>query len=424
MGCRAARARGGPSIGSEALQKLKLFSDRSVVPPHRPHTRMLYPFWGLSEIAEAGNPQRFERYREVGTSLFELTTLEDSDVAVLPFDWEFTTWSDATRDLALAFVTRAREADKPVVIFYESDVLVGVPVENSLLFGASLYRSRRTSRDFALPGWTEDLVGKYQGGKLDVRRKRPRPTVGFCGYAPPLKMPLGKGKIKESVRWILNRTGTIRYVQTVPGYYARVQALRLLQRSPHVDTTFVVRPYTVPVIKHGVAEARRPSRPSSLMQESGAETLPSTAGEMWPEVEDRRGFRPARYGPSPQSQLEFAQNLLESDYVLCARGYGNYSHRLYEALACGRIPLFIDTDCVLPFDFAVDWKRFCVWVDQVDLRSVADRVAEFHASISGEEFEELQVACRRFWEEWLSPEAFFANFHRHLDVMDLPGRKR
>jgi hypothetical protein len=66
-------------------------------------------------------------------------------------------------------------------------------------------------------------------------------------------------------------------------------------------------------------------------------------------------------------------------------------------------------------------------VDQVDdlhLRSVADRVAEFHASISGEEFEELQVACRRLWEEWLSPEAFFANFHRHLEVMDPPGPNR
>jgi len=35
----------------------------------------------------------------------------------------------------------------------------------------------------------------------------------------------------------------------------------------------------------------------------------------------------------------------------------------------------------------------------------------------GEEFEELRVACRRLWEERLSPEAFFANFHRHLDVM-------
>jgi hypothetical protein len=390
---------------------------------------MLYPFWGVSEIAEAAGwvgpgdappatRQRFERYREVGTSLFELTALEDSDVAVLPFDWEYTTWSAATRDLAMAFVTRAQEADKPVVIFHEGDVLKEVPVENSLLFGTSMYRSRRSPRDFALPSWTEDLLTKYRGGKLDVRRKRPRPTVGFCGYAPPLGMPLGKGKIKESVRWILNRTGTIRYVQAVPGPYARVQALRLLQGSRHVDTTFVVRPYQEVFFDHVPTTRRwrqmgrvRPDRlsPPQLLEPRG---LPSTAQAMWPDDVSR-------------SQLEFLQNLLESDYVLCARGYGNFSHRLYEALACGRIPLFIDTDCVLPFDFAIDWKRFCVWVDQGDdphLRSVADRVAEFHASISGEEFEELQVACRRLWEEWLSPEAFFANFHRHLDVMDLPGR--
>jgi hypothetical protein len=369
------------------LQKLKLFTDRSVVPDDLPYKHMLYPFWGLSEIAETPeNRQRFERYREVGTSLFELTALEDSDVAVLPFDWQFTTWADATRDLALAFVTRAQEADKPVVIFYESDVLMEVPVENSLVFGPSLYRSRRTPRDFALPGWSEDLLTKYRGGKLDVRRKRPRPTVGFCGYAPPLGMPLGKGKIKESVRWILNRTGTIRYVQAVPGYYARVQALRRLQRSPHVDTNFLVRPFL--------------SLPKGI------------------------GLAPLGIDVETGSELEFLQNLWESDYVLCARGMGNYSHRPYEALACWRIPLFIDTDCVLPLDFAIDWKRFGVWVDQVDLRSVADRVAEFHASISGEVFEELQVAWRRLWEESLSPEAFFANFHRHLEVMDLPGRNR
>jgi hypothetical protein len=359
--------------------RMRIYSDLAYLPDTLAHVAMLFPFWGISPKAKPESQLGFERYRKVGTSLFELTALEDSDVAVLPFDWEFTRGSAATRDLALAFLARAQEADKPVVIFYESDVLMEVPAENSLVFGPSLYRSRRTSRDFAFPGWTEDLLTKYRGGKLDVRRKRPRPTVGFCGYAPPLGMPLGKGKIKESVRWVLNRTGTIRYVQAVPGYYARVQALRLLQRSPHVDTNFLVRPFL--------------SLPKGI------------------------GLAPLGIDVETGSQLEFLQNLLESDYVLCARGLGNYSHRLYEALACGRIPLFIDTDCVLPFDFAIDWKRFGLWVDQVDLRSVADRVAEFHASISGEEFEELQVACRRLWEEWLSPEAFFANFHRHLDVM-------
>ena len=42
----------------------------------------------------------------------------------------------------------------------------------------------------------------------------------------------------------------------------------------------------------------------------------------------------------------------------------------------------MNTDCVLPFDFAIDRSGSVMWVDQVDLSSVADRRAEFHASIS------------------------------------------
>ena len=102
-----------------------------------------------------------------------------------------------------------------MVIFYETDVLGGPGGEFPALQRVD-GPIKRTPRDFALPGWTDDLLTKYRGGKLDVRRKRSRPTVGFCGYAPPLGMPLGKAKLKESVRWVLNRTGTIRYVQ--PGY--------------------------------------------------------------------------------------------------------------------------------------------------------------------------------------------------------------
>ena len=127
--------------------------------------------------------------------------------------------------------------------------------------------------------------------------------------------------------------------------------------------------------------------------------------------------------------------MMDSDYVLCSRGFGNYSYRLYESLACGRIPVFVDTDCVLPYDFVIDWKRYCVWVDQSDLDSIPDRVAEFHDDLSPQQFEDLQLECRRLWEKWLAPEGFFAvgvkAATEHRDayepiaaagyVLDLPG---
>ena len=42
----------------------------------------------------------------------------------------------------------------------------------------------------------------------------------------------------------------------------------------------------------------------------------------------------------------YIKNMQNSDYIVCTRGSGNFSYRLYETLSMGRIPLFIDTDCV------------------------------------------------------------------------------
>jgi hypothetical protein len=115
-----------------------------------------------------------------------------------------------------------------------------------------------------------------------------------------------------------------------------------------------------------------------------------------------------------QARLEYVRNMVESDYVLCVRGAGNFSYRLYETLSCGRIPVFIDTDCVLPFDFVVDWRDYCVWVDESEIDSIAEVVSAFHERLGEAEFTERQRRCRRFWEEYLSPFGFFANLHRHF----------
>ncbi len=74
---------------------------------------------------------------------------------------------------------------------------------------------------------------------------------------------------------------------------------------------------------------------------------------------------------------EYVHSMMESDYILCARGAGNFSRRLYEALSCGRIPVFVDTDCVLPYQSEINWKEYFV----CGLR-VGEKVAEFHGLLS------------------------------------------
>src|SRR5262245_47773859 len=78
--------------------------------------------------------------------------------------------------------------------------------------------------------------------------------------------------------------------------------------------------------------------------------------------------RDAYFGgnPAPQSRIrtEYIQNILESDYVLCVRGNGNFSFRFFETMSLGRTPVLIDTDCVLPLDFMHDYRDLCVIVDR------------------------------------------------------------
>jgi Exostosin family. len=80
--------------------------------------------------------------------------------------------------------------------------------------------------------------------------------------------------------------------------------------------------------------------------------------------------------------------------------------RLYETLCLGRIPLFINTDCVLPFENNIDWKELCLWVDENDLDRIGEIVLDFHSSISKEEFKDKQLYAREVWEKYLSKEGF------------------
>ena len=125
----------------------------------------------------------------------------------------------------------------------------------------------------------------------------------------------------------------------------------------------------------------------------------------------------ADHSPDAQDRVRkaYLQNLVESDYVLCARGGGNYSYRFYETLAAGRIPLLLDTNCVLPFDFAIDYDEHAVVVDADRVSGVADALDGFHSKLSSEEFLNLQARCRCLWDEYLSPAGFFAHLHLCLE---------
>ncbi|NLE00774.1 MAG: exostosin family protein, partial [Fibrobacter sp.] len=122
------------------------------------------------------------------------------------------------------------------------------------------------------------------------------------------------------------------------------------------------------------------------------------------EIIIRKGFLG---GCKEHLRKEYADNMLKSDYVLVTRGAGNFSYRFYEVLSCGKIPVFIDTDCVLPFEDSINWRDYCVWVDQSEIKHLGDKIDEFHQKISDDGFIQIQKAIRSLYEEKICPSGYY-----------------
>jgi hypothetical protein len=68
----------------------------------------------------------------------------------------------------------------------------------------------------------------------------------------------------------------------------------------------------------------------------------------------------------------------------------------------GRIPVFVNTDCILPFDNIIDWKKYVVWVEEKDIKDLGNRIEAHYNSLSNEQFHKLQLACRALYEQHLT----------------------
>jgi hypothetical protein len=379
---------------------MKLYADARYLPDPLPHCPLLYPFWGdTPRSAFQLGPHRFKRYIESGPQFFALTPLNEADAAILPFQWEqavpeairvrgdlalhgqdhdvIRTAVESALERATSLAAEADRASKPLAVFFVHYEGATPSLPNAWTFRSSLYASRRAPHEFAQPFWFDDPIVSECGGQLPLRSKTAKPTVGFCGLVVARGLATLPRRLSRAMTaWpdlplALWRMSGDRLVAAP--FRPRARALALLRSASEVDTRFILRARWF----------------NGLFEQFSLPLL-------------------------RESRTEYLENVLGNDYVLCTRGHGNCSIRLYETLACGRIPVFVNTDCVLPYEPWIDWKQYCVWVDEQDLAQIAEKVAAFHDRLTPSGFQDLQRACRELWLEWLSPQGFFKNFHRHF----------
>jgi len=331
---------------------------------------VIRPFWNNRSLEE-----NIKIYGDFPKWLERVDSLDKADAAVLPMHWGYYQRSHQER-VGARFAEQARSANKPLVVFAPGDLKPHVPFADAVIFGASLYRSKSKSHHFAHAAFLGDYVAQYLGNHMSPRVKGKKPVVGFCGQA-------SSTPVRLMGMWLRNVSLAVRDKLSVlpfevppitPHILLRAKILKTLAQSDSVQTNFLIRD----------------------RYWGGAESVikqPSQKGDL---------------------KREFINNIVNSDYTVCVRGSGNFSKRLYETLCCGRIPIFVNTDCVLPFDFKVDWKQYCVWIEEHEIPKIGEIVAAFHDTLSPKEFIELQHKCRMFWLRWLTLSGFYEHFGMHF----------
>lgn len=100
---------------------------------------------------------------------------------------------------------------------------------------------------------------------------------------------------------------------------------------------------------------------------------------------------------SESEKQSYAEEMLDSKFILCPRGQSTTSIRLFETMEMGRVPVIISDDWVPPE--GPSWPLF-------SLRIAESRVKELPDLLRGYEPYAIEMGeqARLAWEQWFSPE--------------------
>lgn len=293
-----------------------------------------------------------------------------ADYLLLPFGYEnaleselfWTSKFGLNREIVLQNAQIAEDYDqlsvntgKALVVFYYSDSTHDLLLRNAIVFRVSGRKSLNGQRVYGMPAFLDFLPGNES---ITIRSKQTKPRVSFRGQAAPRKLSY-RTIIRYEAYRLTRRLGLNLNIRLywLPAYLLRRQALMMLEKQSNlidVDVKIIANP-----------------------------------GDQ-----------------DYANRSNYIQSIQDHDYILCVAGWGNFSYRFYETMRDARIPVFINTDCLMPCEDKIDYKSLLVWVEEMEVNKLVDRIIGFHNRLSTEEFQQRQWQMREVYLRYFTYEGF------------------
>lgn len=117
-----------------------------------------------------------------------------------------------------------------------------------------------------------------------------------------------------------------------------------------------------------------------------------------------------------QSKVTFNNNLLNNMFTFCMAGWGNYSYRFCQAICSGRIPILVNTNCVLPYEEIFDYKNHIVFSHPNE--NIADNIDKFLNGKTPADLINIQQNLYTFGNNYLTPDGFFRNIDKLISYYE------
>lgn len=101
-----------------------------------------------------------------------------------------------------------------------------------------------------------------------------------------------------------------------------------------------------------------------------------------------------------ERKRQFAQITARSKFVLCPRGIGTSSIRMFECLCAGRVPVIVSDDWVAPV--GPRWDDFSLRIRENEIARLPQFLEE-----NEPRFESMSAAARTAYSEWFAPDIWW-----------------
>jgi len=117
-------------------------------------------------------------------------------------------------------------------------------------------------------------------------------------------------------------------------------------------------------------------------------------------------------GPSKKSKKEFIDNIERNLYGLAIRGANNSSYRMYELFMMGRIPVLLNTDCILPFADEIPYEKNTIFIE--NFSDIDSQIRKFHDEHTEEELLNIQKQNRQIWLDYFAIDGAYSKTKKIL----------